>query len=77
MVLSANTVAQSLTVDSLSKAPCVSINSTATYKIHNSQLIIQTLYSSIMVYNKSAAADFKNIPEQNWKLPLNESTIIE
>ena len=25
-------------------------------------------------YNRSAAEDMENIPKQNWKLPLNEST---
>lgn len=37
MVLRANMVAQSLTVDSLSKAPCVSINRTATCEIMKSR----------------------------------------
>lgn len=37
MVLRAKMVAQSLTVDSLSKAPCVSINRTATCKIMKSK----------------------------------------
>ena len=39
--------------------------------------ITEILLKPVPTYNKSAADDFENIPEKNWKLPLNESTIIE
>ena len=40
-------------------------------------LYMSSVYPPFPTFNKSAAGDFENIPEKNWKLPLNESIIIE
>ena len=40
-------------------------------------MMTSDILNTFPYFNKSAADDFENIPETDWKLPFSDSTIIE